>query len=67
MENQKFRVNDRVMRSDANDPKSIPAYRDMRGTVTGFDWTRVLVRWDCDGKMPPTAVRPENLRHAREA
>lgn len=42
---------DRVKRADADDPRSIPAYRDMRGTVVGFAGDYVLVDWDCDANM----------------
>jgi hypothetical protein len=42
----------RVMRSDVG-PDSIPSYRALRGTVTGFDWAIVWVQWDVD--RPPCA------------
>ena len=60
---EKLKVGDRVKHSDADDPSSIPAYRDMRGTVTGFDWSYILVNWDCDGKLNSRAL-PE-LRRLR--
>jgi hypothetical protein len=46
----KMKVGDRVKRSDATED-SIPAYRDMRGTVTGFSHQLVLVVWDCDKQV----------------
>lgn len=42
-------VNDRVKHADA-DASSIPAYREMRGTVLETKGEMALVRWDCDGE-----------------
>lgn len=62
MSDRKFKKGDRVKRSDAEKPTAIPAYANMRGEVVGFDWTRVLVRWDCDpSHIPPTPHMPEDI------
>lgn len=48
---EEFVVGDRVRRADADDPKSIPAYRDMAGTIVTTSPTgRLRVWWDCDRK-----------------
>ena len=55
-----LKTGDRVKRSDAD--AGIPAYRDMRGTIEGFDWTYAIVRWDIDPTTaPPSRHRPEDL------
>lgn len=61
----KFKEGDRVKHADVT-AASIPAYRAMRGTVVGFDWTRVLVKWDCDKGFPPTSVGPEEITHEED-
>lgn len=60
-------VGDRVMRSDVTDT-SIPAYRDMRGTIVEMGVAgaylplgMAMVRWDCD-QIPDV---PSNLRTSR--
>jgi len=69
-----MKIGTRVKKADANDD-SIPAYRDLRGTVVGKTDLRggfVLVQWDCDppGQWDgwprpdcgPTPVRAEDLK-----
>lgn len=67
----KLEVGDRVKREDADDPRSIPAYRDMRGTVVGFYGAHVLVDWDCDSGMSPrlrtSKHYPEDLALAEDS
>jgi hypothetical protein len=63
MTKRKLQVGDRVRRSDANS-NSIPAYRDMVGTVMGFDWTRVQVLWAMDFPGMPSSHAPEELVYA---
>lgn len=66
-----FQVGDRVKRSDA-DSASIPAYRNMRGTVINVHKPEVFpgmirnrhliaVKWDCDGNLSPSNVPVEWL------
>ena len=48
-----FAIGQRVMPSDIDD-KSIPAYRNMRGTVVKVNasgW--IKVQWDCDAGLGP--------------
>lgn len=59
----RLRTGARVRHADASE-RSIPAYRDMRGTVVGFDWTYVLVQWDCDSAA--SRVLPEWLALAED-
>lgn len=56
----KFAEGDRVKRADA-DTSNVPAYCTMEGTVVGFVWTRVLVKWDMDGGKVSSHLR-EDLR-----
>lgn len=71
---EKLKVGDRVRRSDADDPSQlgedgrprVPAYVAMRGTVIGFDWSYVLVQWDCDPRGNPTRHLPECVAHAED-
>ena len=65
MTETKYKVGDRVMKSDA-DAKPLPAYQDMRGTVVGFDWTRILVQWDMDPANDPTPQMPGWIKLAEE-
>lgn len=60
-----FKVGDRVKRSDANED-SIPAYRNMRGTVLGLVGSRVRVRWDCDGMDTYSTLTPPELIASEE-
>jgi hypothetical protein len=44
-----FSLGDRVKKADADLATSIPAYRDLRGTVVQiFENGNVRVHWDCD-------------------
>jgi len=43
-----FVIGDRVKKSDADNPNSIPAYRDLRGTVVEVGTFGIKVKWDCD-------------------
>lgn len=62
----KLKVGDRVMRADVEET-SIPAYRDMRGTVVGFDWTYILVQWDLDDEGVTSRQFPEWLKLVEES
>lgn len=51
---EEFKPGDRIRKADAT-PDSIPAYRNMRGTVVDVigvppHKTMVRVQWDCDAK-----------------
>jgi hypothetical protein len=55
---------DRVEPADADDPRSIPAYRNMQGEVlaVGQSGFEVLVAWDMDrGRGAPTWRRITEL------
>lgn len=61
----KLKEGDRVKRVCG--PDAIPAFRNLRGSVVGFDWTRVLVQWDCDPKsLGPTPYMPEEVELVKE-
>ena len=48
-----YQAGDRVMRSDVTGT-SIPAYRDMRGTIVQARGpSSYYVQWDCDPKVDP--------------
>lgn len=53
-----FKEGDRVRRSDVT-PESIPAFRDLRGTVVGEVFLKVAVKWDIDSS--PTLVPPDSI------
>lgn len=56
---KKLKEGDRVKRADW-EQSDVPAYRDMVGTVRGFDWSVAIVEWDMDrGKIsrhPPECL-----------
>ena len=59
---RKLKKGDRVRMADALEGDKIAAYRSMVGTVTGFDWTNVLVQWDIDDvKFGPSSYDPDDI------
>lgn len=48
-----MQVGDRVKMADADDPRSIPAYRALRGKVVEVTGSRCRVYWDCDMAPEP--------------
>jgi len=61
-----FRTGDIVKHVDADDTDNVPAYRDMRGTVVGFEGVYVVVSWECNPQPDRTLMRPEWLKEALE-